>query len=371
MSFNCIPVVLVFVLGQPSDPLPRNPLAPSLPQLTAKEEAKFEGIVERFIQYDIGKLPGAAGKKALEDFKGLPPEAIFVLIDGFNRAANMEASCPVVLIGKKIVTILNASDDLSLLTFAKENLGAGVTVQRHLGMLKDVQFSILLRKGAVQRRLAATGTSGTGGVKLSALPLAALVKAADSKKGPAVAPYLTEIEKRQGAKVLETLALAASSPDKDVQLVGTGLLAKHLTRQSGTQLKELLKHERPEVKSAAAREIGARELAYGSELIELLGESDPAIHQAARGALRRLSRGVDHGPDADASFGDRETAQRRCAHGGCKRRVSHDEEIVQRMRIAICRAAWHPICSFLRVLVLAMCLNGRCGLWSTKPEGLS
>ena len=57
-----------------------------------------------------------------------------------------EVDGPAVIIGKKIAKILNASDDLPLLAFAKDNLGAGVTAKRHLGMLKDLQFSILLRR---------------------------------------------------------------------------------------------------------------------------------------------------------------------------------------------------------------------------------
>src|SRR5947208_12286224 len=159
MAASILSLALAVSLGQVSgaESRPPNPLAPSLPQLTPKEEAKYEAILERFIQFDIGKLPGPAGKKAVADFNQLPPEAIFVLIESFNRAANMEASCPAVVIGKKIIKILNASEDLELLAFAKENLGAGVTAKRHLGMLKDVQFSILLHKGAVQRKLAAAG----------------------------------------------------------------------------------------------------------------------------------------------------------------------------------------------------------------------
>src|SRR4051794_20839980 len=98
MSITSLVLVLGLAIAQTAknEPRPSSPLAPSLPQLTPQEEAKYEEIVERFIQFDIGKLPGAAGKKALEDFDRLPPEAIFVLIDGFNRAANMEASCPAV-----------------------------------------------------------------------------------------------------------------------------------------------------------------------------------------------------------------------------------------------------------------------------------
>ena len=54
------------------------------------------GAPVRFRVLIDGKLPGAAGKKAQEEFNRLPAEAIFVLIDGFNRAANIEASCPAV-----------------------------------------------------------------------------------------------------------------------------------------------------------------------------------------------------------------------------------------------------------------------------------
>ena len=313
MVTTSLVLVLALVSGQTTanDPRPPHSFAPSLPQLSPKEEAKYEAIVERFIQFDTGKLAGAAGKKALDDFNKLPREAIFVLIDGFNRTANMEASCPAVVIGKKIVKILNASDDLELLTFAKDNLGAGVTAKRHLGMLKDVQFSILLRKGTVQRRQAVAGAAGTRSKSNGSLSLGELVKAADTNKGAQLKSVLTELEKRQGPQVFQTLAIAAASPDKEIQFLGAGLLAKHTARQTVPQLKELLRHERPEVRAAAAKEIGTRGLALAGELIDLLLDNEPAVQQAARAALRQLSRGLDFGPEPEASLGERETAMRR------------------------------------------------------------
>lgn len=309
-------MLILFLGADPTDKdAPRlHPLAPSLPLLSKEETARYEKVVERFILYDTGKLPGAPGKKALEDFQRLPPAAIFVLIDGFNQAANFEATCPAVIIGKKIGSILNASDDLQLLAFAKDTLGAGVTDKRHLGMLKDLQFSILLRRGAVQRKLAAAGNLGgvPGQKGPPSMSVGELAKAAEAQKGPQLKAVLVEIEKRQGPKVLETLALAASSEDADVQKLGAGLLAKHASRQTQAKLKDLLKHERPEVKGAAAREIGKRGLRLGGELIDLLQDGDPAVHQAARAALVQLSRGsVDHGPQAEDSVGEREAAQRR------------------------------------------------------------
>jgi hypothetical protein len=61
------------------------------------------------------------------------------------------------------------------------------------------------------------------------------------------------------------------------------------------------------VRINAAQAIGARKLRYGSELIDLLQDGDDDVRQAGRGALRQVF-GVDHGPEPNASFGDRESS---------------------------------------------------------------
>src|SRR5262245_49568400 len=137
----------------------RNPLAPSLALPTKEETERYEKVINRFIQFDIGQLKGGEGKKASDDFYRLPAGAIFELIEGFNRAANLEHSCPVVLIGRKILIVLNSSNDLDLLNYAKESIGNGFTGKRHKKMIEEVQTGILLRKGAVQQQLL------TGGIR--------------------------------------------------------------------------------------------------------------------------------------------------------------------------------------------------------------
>src|SRR5205085_5707284 len=102
-----------------------SPFAPSLPELTEEEEAKFDAIVDRFIQYDTGRLRGPDAKKALEDFQRLGPEATFALIRGLNRAAAIDHSCPALTIGRKLSGILKTTKDTELLQFARENVGAG------------------------------------------------------------------------------------------------------------------------------------------------------------------------------------------------------------------------------------------------------
>ena len=294
------------------DGLRVNPLAPSLREVSEQEQAQFEKIVDRLIQFDIGKLSAGAGKKAKDDFDRLPPEAIFALIDGFNRAAEMEASCPAVVIGKKIQKVLNASSDLELLAYAKETLGAGVKAKRHQGMLKDIQFSILLRKGEIQRRNLASGKTAPGsGVKLiSSMTFAELSKAA-GQRGANFKDALIEIEKRQTPKAYDILLAAAADEDKEVKALGQRLLEKRIGRETPAQLKTLLKHDKTDMRVQAIQEIRQRKLRWGEELIGRLQDAEETVRQAARQALVALSKGQDFGPERDVSFGDRETAVRR------------------------------------------------------------
>src|SRR5262249_26522250 len=85
------------------------------------------------------------------------------------------------------------------------------------------------------------------------------------------------------------------------------LLRKHLARQPAAELKARLKDDQAEVRAAAARLVGSKGLRFGAELIDLLGDGEEGVRQAARPALVQLGRGADFGPTADA--GDTERAE--------------------------------------------------------------
>jgi hypothetical protein len=301
----CFSALLVISGGSPNyqdrDP---HPLAPSLPRLTKEEYAKFDTIIDRFIEYDIGKLRGAEGKKALDDFNRLGPAAIFNLIDGLNRAGNMEGSCPAVIIAKKIAGVLSSTEDMELLKFAQQNIGADVTAKRHLGVFQDLQATVLFRKGALQRRALAQG----GKKSVSAMSIGELENAIGKERGSRLRMLLTEAEKRQGVKAVDLLLMGLASDDFDVAKLSQGLLTKNLQHQSADALKASLKHERREVRIAAAQAVGLKKLRFGTELIGLLQDSEEDVRQAARRALVRVSGGADYGPSADASFSERESA---------------------------------------------------------------
>jgi hypothetical protein len=295
------------------DDAPRkpNPFAPSLPQLTDEEEEKLDAIIDRFILFDTGKLKGADGKKALQDFQKLGPEAIPALIRGLNRAATLEATCPAATIGKKLVGMIKATDDAQLLDFARENIGLGVDKSPHMGIIKDLRVACMLRKRDVLARGVASKTppkepsTGSGVGKMT---LGELAKATASERGSKLKDILTEIEARQGDLAFSTLLAHTTFYDEDVQRLARDLLAKHLGRQSAKVVKEKLQDERPEVRSAAARAVGDKGMKLGAELIDLLGDKEADVQQAARQALVKLAKGPDYGPERDARDAERAEA---------------------------------------------------------------
>src|SRR5207244_2074680 len=153
-------------------------------------------------------LKGARAAKALADFKALGPEAIPALLDGLNKAANLEGSCPAVLIAKKLAQLLSASNDPELLDFARGMIGTGVTARRHTVMLKDLKVTCQLRKAYLQRvalmnKGGAGKVAGAAGKPPRSMTVAELAQAAGSERGPRLKLVLTELEKRKGPQVLE------------------------------------------------------------------------------------------------------------------------------------------------------------------------
>ena len=294
----------------------RHPLAPSLPVLTEKEIARYEAIVERFIQYDIGKLPKSQGEKAKQEFMNLPPEAFFVLVEGFNRAANMEHSCPAVVIGKKIASILRSTDDVDLLNFAKDTIGSGVKARRHMGVVKDLQVTCILRKGFLQsQNLAAKNLAAPAPPAATPLPTsipkmtpADFLAAAKNENGLKLKAILAEADKR---KMLDVLIVAAGRPETEAKEIGQSYLDKHLEQKTAAQLKDLLKHDKREGRAAAAKAIGQRGLHLEKELIDRLSDESADVQQASRRALVQLARGPDFGPEPDATDSERDEAIRR------------------------------------------------------------
>ncbi|HEY7330894.1 MAG TPA: hypothetical protein VH592_24855 [Gemmataceae bacterium] len=284
----------------------RSPYAPSLPYLTKEEEDRLDEIVNRFMQYDIGRLQGKEGAKALKEFRALGPEAIPSLVRGLNRAAMIEHSCPVVVIGQKLGRLLAASDDQELMEYVRDNIGSGVGRTRHAGVLQDLRFAVTLRNNAIARQATSSNaitrqaTSSPVQKTTRAMSVTELADAASIERGPRLRSILIELEKRQGEEVGPALANAAGSYEKGIQKLGCELLDRHLARQGETVVKDKLGHELVEIRKSAMRVIAAKMPRLGGELIELLGDEKEEVRTAAHEALVKLGRGQDFGPGAGA-----------------------------------------------------------------------
>jgi hypothetical protein len=273
-----------------------SPYAPSLPYLTKEEEDKLDEIVDRYILFDIGRLQGKEGAKALKDFKALGPEAIPSLVRGLNRAAKIEHSCPVVVIAQKLGRLLSASEDPELMEYVKDNIGSGVGPTRHAGVLQDLRLAVSMRKNALARR----ATSSPALKTPRAMTVAELADAASIERGPRLRSLLMELVKRRGEEVGPALANAAGSYDKEIQKLGRDLLDRYLSRQGEAIVKEKLRDDLVEMRKSALRVVAAKMPRLGGELIELLGDDKDEVRAAAHEALVKLGRGQDFGPAADA-----------------------------------------------------------------------
>jgi hypothetical protein len=256
----------------------RHPLAPSLPVLTAEEEKQIQRVVERFIQYEMGKLGGADGKKALADLRALGPEALPGLVHGLNRAANLGGSCPAVVIAAHMERLLSGTEDRKLLDFVRDNVGAGVKSKRHVRTLADLRLTCLVRKSYLVRNNIAYRPTVT---PLKQMTVAELTTAAEKEKGPRQQLFLKELGQRDGGKEL---------------------VLKQLIRASDDDLKEQLKSEDAAVRLQAVEQIASRKLRLGAELIGLLGDRDDRVRRAAHRTLVALADGQDFGADAAARW---------------------------------------------------------------------
>jgi hypothetical protein len=295
---------LTLVLAGQSTPnkdTPRKPsgIAPSLPALTLKEEEKLDAIIDRFIQHDIGKLRGEEGQKARKEFEALGTEAIPALIRGFNKAVQIDHSCPTLMIKTKLIKMLMSSTDVELLEFARDNLGAGVGRTTHAGVINDLRVQCMLRKNALLR-------AGITAQKLPArMTSIELVQAVSRERGPRLKEVLTELETRRGPEVPVGLAVALSSTDKDIQTLGRDLLERNLARQGAAMVRSKLKDENAEVRKAAIH-AAAKTSGMVADLIDRLDDQQSDVREEARAALVKLSGGEDFGPSPDADSSQRQ-----------------------------------------------------------------
>jgi hypothetical protein len=294
--------------GKTDSPSKPNPFAPSLRLLSEDEEKDLDRVIDRFILVDTGKLRGDEAKQALTDFQKLGADSIPALIRGVNRAAKIEYSCPAVTIGKKLAVLLRASNDPELLDFARENIGAGITRSRHMGVLQDLRLLCMLRKRVAQRAPALK--TAPLPADLRTLTLSQLLsEAVNLQRGPRRDSVLKELDTRRPEDVLPDLGtVAADDSNTKHQKAARDLLDRTLSRLPADDLKTKLSDDVPEVRASAARVVAQKGWHWEKDLIELLADDHGEVSQAARQALVRLNPRIDFGPKDGADEAARTSA---------------------------------------------------------------
>jgi len=302
-------LLLALVLADPPAATKETPakpsgIAPSVPALTSEEEDRQDAIINRFIRADVGQLRGADYQKARREFDALGTEAIAALIRGLNKAAEIDHSCPTLVIRTKLTKLLRASRDVELLEYARENIGAGVKQSYHAGSLNDLRVQCMLRKSYLYR----SGLAATGPKPVKNLTTAELARAIESEKGVRQKQVLNELEMRRGPEVLTALLGAASSGDRELRGFAMELVDRHLARQTNAVLREKLADGDAETRKASIR-VAVRKPALVGDVIDRLDDAQSEVREEAHAALVKLSKGKDFGPRADAEASDRQKAQ--------------------------------------------------------------
>ncbi len=319
MSGTLLSLGLVVLLAADDDkttaPRKSHPFAPSLPELTDEEEKRYDDVINRFIQYDTGRLRGAEARKAVEDFQRLGPDSIPALVRGLNRAANINHSCPVTVIDAKLRRLIGPTRDVQLAEFVRGEIGNGVGPTRHAAVLQNLRLAVTIHRNTLMRAgiepparpTVSVGSPGERPLRDFSTP--DLIEATGVERGLKLKQVLAELSGRPGDEPVAALGVAAASYERDVKDFARDLLFKNLSRKDTNFVKAKLKDDKAEVRLAAVRVTAGRSLRLVGDLIERLDDDEEGVREAARQGLVRLAGpGVDFGPNKGATKEERKQA---------------------------------------------------------------
>lgn len=292
MSYFLLILLIMGQTGQIQAKREPHPLAPSLPLLSEAEEARYDKIVNQFIKYDLGQLPGAEGLKAKNDFLKLGSESIPALFRGLQSSAKLEHSCPVAMISQKLKSFLLKSEDDELLDYARDELTTALEGSRHAPLLQDMRLGVTLRRKVVL----ANKPKAPKWLLEMTVPemLKSLREEENQQKHKLMAQ---ELGRRGDHESLQGLGLFAVSFYPEVKEPSIKLLKEKMRKLKTSELQEFLMDPNTLLRQKAAETIGEIKAIKGAEdLVPLLSDSNAGVRKAAREALMKIADGKDFGP---------------------------------------------------------------------------
>jgi HEAT repeat protein len=260
---------------------------------TTQTYALYTHVVDQFILYDIGQLGGLAGQQALTAFRALGPEAIPQVVHGLNRASSLSASCPIIVISRKLSELLSSCNDLELLTYARDNIGRGMGTYGgyHRSYLTNVQHLAQQRVQEVQNYLTAQASrlvplvsSTNPNTRRSAvLAIAALPPSSRRALSPEMVPRLVKALKAPDVVVRRHVVYLLGSVGSEARPAVPGLITALADSDPQTRFHaaRALAEIGPEAVPALVETLSKPGMAETRCLAALaLGESRPASDQA-------------------------------------------------------------------------------------------
>jgi HEAT repeat protein len=301
-------------LAPPGEAAPKE-----VPRATPEREALYDAVVQRFILFDVGRLPGLPGRKAALDFEALGPDAIPALVRGLNHSATLDASCPVVSISDKLGRLLASCSDVELLTEVRDSIGKGVGPTLHHAYLTALKQSsaerlkkskallkprvpqlvaALKSKDPATRRKAANTLGLAGAEAKAAVPaLVEALKDSDSQARGYAASALAAVGPRAVPALLKA---AEASPDRQVRGLAYQALGDSRPADDATPRALVAALGDPDREVRGAAQLGLIRLGRPAApaLAKALREKEAAVRRLAAETLQEL------GPDAKAAAAD-------------------------------------------------------------------
>jgi HEAT repeat protein len=297
-------------------------------------ESHYDKIVDDFIAFDIGQMTGEEGQRAHAAFQNMnDDEAIPALIRGMNKAARIENSCPVIVIGNKLNSMLASSKNPRHLRAAVKELDSSGPNVYFAGMVES------LRQAADQMLSTMTNTKPTitrevrlgspSALRRSQSPaekwtLDDIVDGIGVENGAELVRLLEQLQIRKGSEYTAALTKAIDTVSDENKPLVRGLLAQRLARMTDQTLRKALKDPNSEIRAAAARAVGYKGSPVCEELAMAVGDGNRMVAENAHTALVKLT-GEDIGPEKDASAAERFEAGRKWAKAIAEREQAAPE----------------------------------------------
>lgn len=291
--------VLVFGMLQGVEKVPsveESPIAPSLPKLTEEQEARLDAIVDKFILFDTGRLPGQQGQKAKADFQALKLESVPALLRGLQKASKIDHSCPVALISQKLKSLLLTSNDSELLDFARDEISSAIEDSRHGPILRDLRARVTIARNK------AIVENPPVPKWLREMPVIKMLDALKRNESPSLLQAMAkELARRTDKESLLALAEFAYCPYREINQPSGELLIKRLKQLNDYEILGFLVNPTPAVKLGALKYLQeSSAMPKYADVIALLDDANSEVRQMARKTLMKWAPGKDFGPDEKA-----------------------------------------------------------------------